>query len=398
MKGTSKMPTCKGFTAAAAAAGLKKADRLDLGLIFSQTPATVAGVFTTNKVQAAPVQLDRQRVKAGTARAIVVNAGNANCCTGKQGMDDAVATAGRAAEELGIDPEQVLVASTGVIGQFLPIDKIKAAVPGLVKGLKAEGFDDVARAMMTTDTFAKLSVRQPSVNGTAFTVLGMAKGAGMIRPDMATMLCFVVSDAAIGPDALQKVLATATDRSFNRITIDGDTSTNDTILVLANGQSGVNVDAGPGLEAFDKALNEVLIDLARQVVKDGEGATKLVEIKVRGAGSDAEAMQVAQTVANSNLVKTAFFGQDANWGRILAAAGRSGANFDPAAVDLYFDDVRLVAAGTWCGPDAETKATAVLHKPEFTVTVDLKAGTGRAEVLTCDFSLDYVKINADYRS
>jgi len=392
------MHTCKGFAGAAVAAGIKKAGRPDLGLIYSRVPATVAGVFTTNKVQAAPVQLDRQRVKAGTARAIIVNAGNANCCTGKQGLEDAATMAGCVARDLGIDPAQVLVASTGVIGQFLPMDRIKGAVCDLVRGLTPEGLDDVARAMMTTDTFAKLSVRQPGVNGTAFTVLGMAKGAGMIRPDMATMLCFVVSDAAIAPEVLHQVLTRATDASFNRITIDGDTSTNDTILVLANGRSGVNVDAGPGLEAFDKALHEVLMDLARQVVKDGEGATKLVEVKVRGAGSDAEATLVAQAVANSSLVKTAFFGQDANWGRILAAAGRSGADFDPAAVDLFFNDVRLVEAGTWCGPDAETRATAVLHQPEFSVTVDLRAGTGTAEVLTCDFSLDYVKINADYRS
>jgi len=392
------MHTCKGFTAAATAAGLKKADRLDLGLIFSQTPATVAGVFTTNKVQAAPVKLDKQRVNAGRARAIVVNAGNANCCTGDRGMADAEATAGCVALELGIGPEQVLVASTGVIGQYLPIDKIRTAVPGLVAGLNPNGFTDLARAMMTTDTVPKLARREVAAGGAVFTVMGVAKGAGMIRPDMATMLCFVVTDIAVGPAALRQALVRAADGSFNRITIDGDTSTNDTVLVLANGQSGIHADEGPVRQLFENALGDVLMDLARQVVKDGEGATKLVTVRVRGAGSDSDAVRVAQTVANSNLVKTAFFGQDANWGRILAAAGRAGADFDPEAVDLYFDDVQLVAAGTWCGPQAEALATAVLHRPEFTVTIDLKAGDGRAEMLTCDFSIDYVKINADYRS
>jgi glutamate N-acetyltransferase/amino-acid N-acetyltransferase len=392
------MFTCKGFTASAVAAGLKKADRLDLGLIFSATPATVAGVFTTNRVQAAPVKLDRQRVKAGVARAVIVNAGNANCCTGDQGMADAVETACAAARELGVDPEQVLVASTGVIGQYLPLAKIKAGVAALVKGLSTAGFADLAQAMMTTDTVPKLSQRQATVAGKTFTVLGTAKGAGMIRPDMATMLCFVVSDIAISPRPLHEALAHSSDLSFNRITIDGDTSTNDTILVLANGQSGINADSQPERRLFQSVLDAVLIDLARQVVKDGEGATKLVEIKVRGAVSDADAVRVAQTVANSNLVKTAFFGQDANWGRILAAAGRAGAVFDPEAVDLYFDRVRLLEAGRWCGPQAEAQATAVLHQPEFAVTIDLNGGPGQAQCLTCDFSIDYVKINADYRS
>lgn len=389
---------CQGFKAAGIASGLKKNGLTDLGLIVSETPASVAGVFTRNRVQAAPVLLCKERIRSGKSRAVIANSGNANCCTGEQGMADAIRMARLAAAGLGIAEDQVLSASTGVIGQFLPVEKIEAAMPALVGALSPDGFDDFARAIMTTDTVPKMISRQGRVNGKTFTVTGIAKGAGMIRPDMATMLCFVLTDVAAEPEMLQPMLASSVDRSFNRITIDGDTSTNDTVLVLANGMSGISVESGEAADLFQETLDEVLITLAKMVVRDGEGATKLVEIVVRAAASEEDAKKIVFTVADSSLVKTALFGQDANWGRIFAAAGRSGAIFEPETVDIWFDDVRIVKDGLWCGPEAEEQATRVLREPEFCITIDLKNGDGRYSGWTCDFSIDYVKINADYRS
>jgi glutamate N-acetyltransferase / amino-acid N-acetyltransferase len=389
---------CPGFHAAGVMAGIKKKAAPDLGLIYSLAPATVAGMFTRNRVMAAPVLLTRERVAEGSARGIVVNAGNANCCTGAQGMLDARAMGAAAAAGLQTDEKGILVASTGVIGASFPIEKVHAAMPALVAALRPDGFEDLARAIMTTDTVPKLIARRGELEGREFTILAVAKGAGMIRPDMATMLCFVCTDASIPAEKLQTMLRPAVERSLNRITIDGDTSTNDTVLLMANGFSGAVVLTESQQAVFQALLDDVLMDIARRLVKDGEGVTKVVEIKVQGAASDGDALRVADTVGHSPLVKTAFFGEDANWGRILAAAGRSGAVMDPQRVDLFFDSVQMVRGGQGCGQAVEAEVTAVMKRPEFTVTIDLHQGQGQAAMLTCDFSVDYVKINADYRS
>jgi glutamate N-acetyltransferase / amino-acid N-acetyltransferase len=390
--------TCKGFTAGGVAAGIKKNGTLDLGMLASDRPARVAAVFTNNRVQAAPVKLDRERVKCGTARAVVANAGNANCANGEQGMTAAKAMSAEAGRALNMPEDQVLVASTGVIGAPFPSDKVAAAMPLLVKQLREDGITDLARAIMTTDTVPKTGARDGQVDGIGYHIVAVAKGAGMIRPDMATMLCFICTDAEMAVEELQQALKQAVDGSFNRITIDGDTSTNDTVIVMANGASGVRVQSKDDREMFQRLLDDLLIDLARQLVKDGEGVTKVVDLTVRGARSDDDARMIADSVAHSPLVKTAFFGEDANWGRIIGAAGRAGAYLDPDRLDLFFDDVQMVKNGTGCGPAAEAQASAVLKKPEFSVVLDLNQGAGQATMLTCDFSIDYVKINADYRS
>ena len=389
---------CPGFKAAGVAAELKKKGKKDLGLIYSQVPASVAGVFTKNRVKAAPVLLDMELIKSGVCQAVIVNSGNANCCNGEQGMRDARAMASLAASELGISNNLVFVASTGVIGEPLPIQKIKRAISDLVKSLQPEGIPDLARSIMTTDTVPKMVSAQGIVEGKTFTVTGVAKGAGMIRPDMATMLCFVCTDVGAAPEILKETLVKAAHRSFNRITIDGDTSTNDTVLVMANGLSGAVIRSVAQRDIFQKVLDEIFLDLAKQLIRDGEGVTKLVEIMVRGAVSDSDAWKVADTVAHSPLVKTSFFGEDANWGRIAGAVGRADAKVDPDKIDIYFDDVQLVKAGISCGKAVEAEATKVLKKSEFVVTVDLNMGRGSDLMYTCDFSVDYVKINADYRS
>ena len=390
--------TCPGFMAGGLSAGIKKKREKDLGLIYSEKPANVAGLFTRNRVQAAPVVLDRQRIGSGVAQAVIVNSGNANCCTGAQGEKDAAVMTQKTATALGIPDTHVLVSSTGVIGQTMPMRKIEQAIPELAGAIEPEGFPAFARAIMTTDRVPKLVVRKGSSHGNTFTLLATAKGAGMIRPDMATMLCFVCTDVQSDAGTLNPILSSAVERSFNRITIDGDMSTNDTVLLLANGVSGISINDGPGRKIFQEILDEMLMDLARQLVKDGEGVTKVVDILVKGAPSDVEARDVADTVANSNLVKTAFFGEDANWGRILGAAGRSGVPVEPDRIDLFFDDVQMVKEGMGCGDKAEAKASQVLKKDAFSVTLDLNLGHGTASSLTCDFSVEYVRINADYRS
>jgi len=389
---------CPGFEAAGIAAGLKKKNKKDLGLIFSQVPANVAGVFTRNRVKAAPVILDRERIKSGVCQAIIVNSGNANCCTGEQGIRDAETMASLSASELGISKDLVLVASTGVIGEPLPIEKIKTTIPNLVGSLQPGGIPDLAKSIMTTDTVPKMVSGQGVVEGKSFIVTGVAKGAGMIRPDLATMLCFVFTDVNAASDVLKEALVPAIDRSFNRITIDGDTSTNDTVLMMANGLSGAVIENPGHKEIFQKVLDRIFLDLAKQLVRDGEGVTKLVEIIVQGAASDSDARKVVDTVAHSPLVKTAFFGEDANWGRIIGAVGRAGVDVDPDRIDLYFDDVQMVKDGMGCGKAVEVEATKVLKKSEFTVAVHLNMGQGFGSMITCDFSVDYVRINADYRS
>jgi glutamate N-acetyltransferase/amino-acid N-acetyltransferase len=389
---------CQGFKFSGVASGLKKSGQKDLGLIYSQTPAKVAGVFTRNQIKAAPVLLDMQRITSGTCQAVIVNSGNANCCTGEKGMQDAISMARWTAAKLDIPEEQVLVASTGVIGEPLDVEKVRTALPDLINTLDAAGVSLLAEAIMTTDTVPKVVTRKGQLGGTPFTVTAVAKGSGMIRPDMATMLCFVMTDIAAEPALLKEMLLASTDRSLNRITVDGDTSTNDTTLLMANGQSGAVINSVAGRKEFQDILDAILISLGKQLVKDGEGATKLVEIAVNGANSDADAYQIADTVAHSNLLKTALFGEDANWGRILGAVGRAGVPIQPDAIDVYFADVLMVKDGMGCGKKAEAQATRVLKRPEYTITIDLKAGKGSSSMFTCDFSIDYVKINADYRS
>ena len=393
-----EMKSCPGYQMAGIAAGLKKNNAKDLGLIYSEVAATVAGLFTRNKIQAAPVLLDKERIKSGVCQAIVANSGNANCCTGEKGIQDALHTARLVASGIGISEDRVLVASTGVIGKALPMDKVEGAIPDLIGALDPNGVADFAEAIMTTDTVPKIVSRHGELGGVPFTITGVAKGAGMIQPDMATLLCFVFTDIKAKPDKLKEMLQAATDNSLNRITIDGDTSTNDTVLLMANGISEALVNDTDQTATFQAVLEDVLITLAKQLVKDGEGATKLVEIVVKGASSYDDAQQIANTVANSNLLKTAFFGEDANWGRIFMAVGRAGVPLDPDTIDVYFDDVLMVQNSVGCGKAAEDKATQVLKKSEFSVTIDLKMGNGNASVFTCDFSVDYVKINADYRS
>jgi len=387
-----------GFIAGAACAGIKKDKKSDLGIIFSEVPACAAGVFTTNRVQAAPVLLDKERIKSGLCQAIVVNSGNANACTGARGLRDACAVARAAADALGIDDELTLVASTGVIGRPLDVSAIKSVLPQLARELTPSGLFDVARAIMTTDTFPKAVLKKGTFDRKSFTVAAVAKGAGMIRPDMATMLCFVCTDVAATPETLGNTLKRAVAGSFNTITVDGDTSTNDTVIALANGLSGIDLTEPSCAGVFQKILNELLFTLALQIVQDGEGATKLVTIEVRSAPDEKSARQVAYTVANSPLVKTALFGQDANWGRIMAAVGRAGVPLNPETVDIFFDNVCVVRDGQGRGNAAEEEANRVLRGDRFTISIDLKLGSKGATIHTCDLSTDYIRINSHYRT
>ena len=390
----------KGFRFSAVEAAIKKPGRLDLALIFSDVPANVAAVYTTNKVQAAPVLISRARSRNGSCRALLVNSGNANACTGEQGMADALECGRCTAEALGLPDEELLIASTGVIGQPLPMERFRKGIQPLVDGLDHGSLDDVANAIMTTDTFPKIERRLGEAGGRGYSIGGVAKGAGMIQPNMATMLSFLVTDAAVDTAFLRSAFGEAVDGSFNAITVDGDTSTNDTALIIANGAAGNPLikAATPEGDAFVALMHDVLLSLAKLIVKDGEGATKFVEIRVKGAASNADAKKAALSVANSLLVKTAFFGQDANWGRIIAAVGYSGARVEQERVEIRFDDVVMAAAGVFAGGDAEAAGTEVLKQKEFKVTIDLKVGAGETVVYTSDLSYDYVRINADYRT
>jgi len=390
----------KGFRFSAVEAAIKKPGRLDLALIFSDVPAQVAAVFTTNKVQAAPVLISRKRAQNGSCRALLVNSGNANACTGEQGMADALNCGRRAAEALGLPDEELLIASTGVIGQRLPMERFHAGIQPLVDGLDHGALDQIAEAIMTTDTFAKIERRTGQAGGRSYQIEGIAKGAGMIQPNMATMLSFLVTDAALDPALLKSAFGQAVEGSFNAITVDGDMSTNDTALILANGAAGNPpiAEGTPEAAAFQALLQELMLSLAKKIVKDGEGATKFVTIRVRGAASNVDAKKAALAVANSLLVKTAFFGQDANWGRIIAALGYSGAQLDQDQVEICFDEVVMAQGGVFTGGDAEAAGTEVLRRPEFTVGIDLKIGSGQGVVYTSDLSYDYVRINADYRT
>ena len=390
----------KGFQFSAVEAAIKKPGRKDLALIFSEVPAHACAVFTTNAVKAAPVLLSAERIASGTAQALVVNSGNANACTGEQGMVAARETTHLVAEGLRIPDESVQVSSTGVIGVQMPLERFNNAIPALIEGLSSGTLDDVAEAIMTTDTFPKMEARDGQASGSSYTVAGIAKGAGMIMPNMATMLSFIITDAAVEPAVLDAAFRRAVDSSFNIISVDGDTSTNDTCLIMANGQAGnPPIAAGtPEAATFEALLHDVLLSLAKQIVKDGEGATKFVEVRVTGAKDGADAKRAAMAIANSSLVKTAFFGQDANWGRIFCAVGYSGAQIDQTVLSLRFDDVVMAKNGVFIGGDAEARGTEVLKKKEFTVTVDLGLGEGAATVYTSDLSHEYVSINADYRT
>lgn len=391
-----------GFYFSAVPAHIRYANKLDLGLIYADSPCVTAGVFTRSQVKAAPVLLDIERLeKNAKMQAVLVNSGNANACTGDAGMQAALTTGQLAADQLGIDPEKILLASTGVIGEQLNVEAFDANMEQLVTNLSAESFSDVAQAIMTTDTVPKIAKRTCTLGNSPVTLVGMAKGSGMIMPNMATMLSFVCTDASIAMAPLQEALRKSVDRTFNRITVDGDTSTNDMVVVMANGNAQNNEIsslADKDGESFATLLEEILKELALMIVTDGEGAGKTVTIRVEGTATDADAEVLARSVANSPLVKTAFFGEDANWGRICMALGKAGVEFNPHQVELYFDDVQMVAKGLGCGAEAESAATAILKKSKFTVTVKMGQGNGVAEIYTCDFSLDYVKINADYRS
>jgi glutamate N-acetyltransferase/amino-acid N-acetyltransferase len=399
MKSLEKL-TVRGFKFAARPAGIKKSGKPDLALIYSEVPARCAGTFTTNKVVAAPVVVSAPRVHSGRCQAVLVNSGNANACTGEPGLRDALRCGELAAHALGIPEDLVAVSSTGVIGVPLPMEKFERHVHLLAAELHAGGEQGVAEAIMTTDAFPKTAVAEGAAGGKGYTILGLAKGAGMIHPNMATMLAFVLTDARVEPAFLDRALRAAVDRSFNCITVDRDTSTNDMVLLLANGRAETPEIRGgtPEGEAFGALLDGVLLELAKMIVRDGEGATKLVRIEVLGAASDAEARLAAGSVATSSLVKTAFFGEDANWGRIIAAVGYSGAQVDPDRVEIFFNDVAVVRGGVSTGRELEEQATAVLRTPEFTVTVDLRLGEGRAYYYTSDLSYDYVKCNAAYRT
>ncbi|MEN8687731.1 MAG: bifunctional glutamate N-acetyltransferase/amino-acid acetyltransferase ArgJ [Desulfuromonadales bacterium] len=390
----------KGFLAAACSSGIKKSGKLDMALIFTEQPADCAGVFTTNKVVAAPVRLTESRVRHGLCQAILVNSGNANACTGEKGLQDAKYCGDLVADALDVAPEFVAVASTGVIGVPLPIYCFDEHVATLCRMLSNDQFDGVARAMMTTDAFPKMSSRTLKLGGAEINILGLAKGAGMIHPDMATMLAFVMTDACLADGLLEGVLEKSVKASFNRITVDRDTSTNDMALLLASGVAGNDViaEGSEDLERFNRAVGEIMLDLAKMIVRDGEGANKLVRIQVEGAVDDSEALVAARSIATSQLVKTAFFGEDANWGRIIAAAGYAGVDLDPDQVSIRFDQVTMVEKGLGLGPEQEAIASEVLKQPEFTVTVNLGSGDGSAYYYTSDLSYEYVKINADYRT
>ena len=393
-----KKNTIQGFKASAIAAGLKKDKSLDLALIFSERESAAAGVFTNNKVKAAPVIISREHVLNGSARAIVANAGNANACTGKTGLDDARRTTGLLAEQLGIQPDEVLVASTGVIGEPLNMNAISGAVPSLVKALSPDGMPLAARAIMTTDSFQKMSHFDGRAGGQPYRILGISKGAGMIMPDMATMLSFILTDIRVDSSDLNEALLSSVETTFNRITVDGDTSTNDMVLVMANGMAGNRALSEAGYRDFKKGLETVMGELARMMVKDGEGATKLIPIEIKGARSSSDAINAARTVANSCLVKTAFYGKDPNWGRIMAALGRADIEMKEESVDIWVDDVQIVAGGLGKGTEAEKRAAERMAGEEFTLTIDLHQGDYQDRIITCDLTHEYVTINADYRT
>lgn len=400
--GGGSITSVPGFRAAGVHCGLKAGDELDLALVVSEVPCQAAAVFTANRVQAAPVLWDKEvlAISPEGVRAVAINSGCANACTGEQGLRDAQQMVRQVALALGTGPHGVLVMSTGVIGQRLDMEKIGAGIRAAVEALSTEGGHEVARAIMTTDTRPKEIAVQGEIAGRRVTIAGMCKGAGMIHPNMATLLGLILTDAAIAQPLLQRALRQAVEASFNRITVDGDMSTNDTVAVLANGRAGnreVKAENAPDYAEFLEGLTFVATELAKGVVRDGEGATKFIEVQVRGARTEAEARQAAMAVATSNLVKTAIYGKDANWGRVICAVGYSGVEVDIERLSLWFDDLHLVKDGQPYNVDEE-RALEILSQDEVAITVDLGQGEAEATVWTCDLTHDYVTINAHYRT
>ena len=385
-----------GFSASGVASGIKDTNKKDLGLIFSDEVATAVGVFTTNKIKAAPILITSKKIKQKSCQAIIVNSGNANACTGTTGIRNANDICQSVADKLDISEKLVMVSSTGIIGVNLPVDKIQKAIPQLVKSLSPQGLNDFAEAILTTDTFAKIVVEKESIEGKEVTLCGIIKGSGMVMPEMATLLTFVLTDLAIQGDLLDELLKEAVNNSLNRITIDGDMSTNDMVIMMANGHAGnapLNKDSND-FNKFKNSLNALFLRLKKLILKDAEGSTKIISIRVEEAKSNVEAKKIAYQVANSNLVKTAFFGEDPNWGRIMAAMGNVEADINPEKIDILFDDLSIVENGT--STVKIDQAKEILKKSEFQVTINLHNGSGSAEVDTTDLTTEYVKINASY--
>ena len=390
----------KGFVAAGVTAGLKVSGKADLAVVYSEKPAACGAVFTQNKMCAAPVLVDREVNKKDYAHAIVVNSGCANACTGLKGLADAREMQSFAAGLLNIDLNEVFVCSTGVIGAFMPMDIVRKGIKNAVAALSKDGGESCAQAIQTTDTFVKHSVYTAEIAGKTVTVAGIAKGAGMIHPNMATMLTFLTTDAAVAPALLKKMVKEVADHSFNMVVVDGDTSTNDSMIVLANGLAGnavIDSDKHPDYQVFYDLLLAVATDLAKMIAHDGEGATKFLEVNVVGAKNFAEAKIAAMAIAKSPLVKTAFFGEDPNWGRIVCAAGYSGAEMIADKVNLSIGGVRLVEKGLNCNVALET-LKPIMSEKEISMEIDLAAGDAKATVWTCDFSYEYVKINGEYHT
>jgi len=388
----------KGFLFSAVEAAIKKPGRKDLALIYSETESNIAGAFTTNTVKAAPVCVDISKIESGKGQAIIINSGNANACTGKKGMRDAMEMTRLVAQGLKLKPSRVYISSTGVIGSPLPMERIRTGMHDLLAGLGKFSIHDVAHAIMTTDTFPKVISRTVEMNGKTGTITGICKGAGMICPHMATMLCFLMTDIAVNQRTLDKALRDAVKRSFNRITVDGDMSTNDTVLIMANGMLGNPEITGKSksYRVFQDVLSDVTYELSKLIARDGEGATKFIEIEVKGARSETDAEKAAFSVANSNLVKTALYGNDANWGRIMAALGYSGINFAEEKTDIYIGKVNVVRRGLSNGKDEE--ANKVLKGKDIRIIIDLHLGRSSARVLTCDLTEEYIRVNATYRT
>ncbi len=390
----------KGFLAQGVEAEIKYKNKKDLAVIYSEVPCNAAGVFTTNVVRAACVDWNQTALGEGQAQAIVANSGNANACTGHQGEADTAQIAFTVAKALGLEATDVLVASTGVIGVPLPMDRIHRGIETALGKLNAWGGENAAQAIMTTDLVSKELAVEIELGGKKAIIGSIAKGSGMIHPNMATMLGFIATDAAISSACLKEALTKATYKSFNMISVDGDTSTNDMVLIMANGLAGNEeiADGGsPDFQVFSAALEFICIELAKKIARDGEGATSMMEVQVINAESELQARTIARSVTTSSLVKTALFGEDANWGRILAAAGYSGAAFNPATVDIYLGKVQVAAGGMGLSFDEEA-AKSELQQEQIIITLDLKSGKNKATAWGCDLGFDYIKINADYRT
>lgn len=389
----------KGFRATGLYSGVKKNGKPDMALIVSDADCVAAGVFTTNQVKAPAVRLSQRRVRGAGLRAIVVNSGNANACNGEQGERDALAISEKLSLHMGCDTKKILLASTGVIGRPLDMEKIVTALPRLVASATREGHEDCARGIMTTDTRSKSAQAEGIVDGKTVRVGGIAKGVGMIHPQMATLLVFLTTDAAVEKEALRLILSQVSDRTFNALTVDGDTSTNDTAIILANGQAG-NLPVAKNRESYRELFSLVLSvceSLRDQLIRDGEGVTKVIRIIVGGARTKNDARKVAQSIARSLLVKTAFFGEDVNWGRIMVAVGNSGVRVYEERIDIFMGEVALVHRGVGLGALQEEKALEVMKKKEITLRVMLGIGPMEAEYWTTDLSVDYVRINAGYK-